>query len=69
MNALDQPRYWYRKGDEYSDKGIMRFTKSNDSSLFEARTTWEASMNIIKQDTTQVDELRKAGLLPPLGVK
>lgn len=69
MNALDQPRYWYRKGDEYSDKGIMRFTKSNDSSLFEVRTTWEASMNIIKQDTTQVDELRKAGLLPPLGVK
>lgn len=69
MNALGQPRYSYRKGDEYSHKGIMRITKSNDSAPFEVRTLWEASMNIIKQDPAQVAELRKNGQLPPLGVK
>jgi hypothetical protein len=69
LDALGQPRYWYRAGDEYSHKGVMRFTKSNDSPPALLRTQWEATMNMIYEDPAQIAELQKAGRLKPSGVK
>ncbi|MBN8634422.1 MAG: hypothetical protein J0M07_03805 [Anaerolineae bacterium] len=69
LDALGQPRYWYRAGSKFGSKGTMYCSKSNDSQPATVNTIWDAEMNRIIQDPGQVADLRKSGRLKPSGVK
>lgn len=69
MDAEGNPRFWYKKGEEYKHTGAITITKGNDNALGIVRTMYEASMSIIAQDPAQIAQMRKDNLLPPEQVK
>lgn len=68
LDALGRPRYWFRKGDDFSQHSHIVGTKGNDNANFQTDLLFEPALSRIVQNPEQVAQMRKDGLLPPLGV-
>lgn len=63
-DALGQPRYWHRAGDELMGKADLKMTKANDAQMGVMNTLFEGPLNKMIQDPDQLKKLRAMRLIP-----
>lgn len=64
LDAVGNQRYWFRKGDEYTEHMRLKLTKANDGKIGKIDLRFEAGMGRISQNPDQITELRMQKRLP-----
>lgn len=65
LDAEGNPRFWYKKGDEYSHESEIGISKGNDNPLGRVMLKFEARMNRMTQNMEQIADMKRYGILPP----
>lgn len=64
VDAFGKQRYWVRKGDKMSHKGVLEMVKANDSPMGSINVFFEGPFNSVVQDPKQVELLKQQKRLP-----
>lgn len=63
LDALGNQRYWFRKGDLFTENMALNLRKANDGRIGKIQLRFEAAQGIIQQHPDQIAELRQQGRL------